>query len=258
MTKKQPIILAFANRKGGVAKTTSVASMGACLAKLGYRTLIMDLDSQGNLSNGLGFEMSDDRNITSVFRKNYKLEDIIISLEENLHMTCSNDSLADYETELNASLGREFKLKKTIAEIHDKYDFILLDCPPSLGIITVNALVAASRVIVPLHAQKYSLDGLRKVISIIEEIKDAGANNELALAGAFFTQYNSRAVLSQEAVNQVSELIGDDILMKTNIRQNISLAESVEIGQHILDYAPTSNGAKDYLNLTKELVETFN
>ncbi|GJM63709.1 AAA family ATPase [Persicobacter diffluens] len=258
MGKQQPFILAFANRKGGVAKTTSVASMGACLARLGYRTLIMDLDSQGNLSNGLGFDMSDDRNITSVFRKNYKLEDIIISLEENLHMTSSNDSLADYETELNASLGREFKLKKTIEEVEDRYDFILLDCPPSLGIITVNALVAANKVIVPLHAQKYSLDGLKKVISIIEEIKEAGANQTLNLAGAFFTQYNSRAVLSQEAVNQVRDLIGEQKLMTTNIRQNISLAESVEIGQHILDYAPTSNGATDYMKLTEELVKNLN
>lgn len=242
-------VIAVANHKGGVGKTTSVACIGAALARHGRRTLLIDLDAQQNLTFTL---MGDKEAESSVYDSLIKGTPLpVVEIAENLDLIPSSLELARAETDLSSKLMREAQLKNRIAEIAGDYDYILLDCPPSLGIITTNALVAATELYIPLTAEALPLKGLTMLDEVVGEIRQA-INPRLELGGVFITRYNNRK-LNKDVVEAISSRYGSKVF-STKIRENISLAEMPVTGMSIYEYDPTSNGATDYEALTEEIL----
>lgn len=246
-------VIAIANHKGGVGKTTSVACIGAALATHGKRTLLIDLDAQQNLT----FILIGDKEIeSSVYNSLTGGTPLpIIKVKENLDLVPSSLELARAETDLSSKLMREAQLKNRIAEIADNYDYILLDCPPSLGIITTNALVAATELYIPLTAEALPLKGLTMLEEVVDEVREQ-INSRLRLGGVFLTRYNNRR-LNKEVEEAISSRYGSKVFA-TKIRENIALAEMPVTGSTIFEYDPSSNGAKDYESLTLEILSRDN
>lgn len=242
-------VIAVANHKGGVGKTTSVACIGAALARQGKRTLLIDLDAQQNLTFILNGDKETERSVYNSLIEGTPLP--IIKVEENLDLVPSSLELARAETDLSSKLMREAQLKKRIEEVAPDYDYILLDCPPSLGLITTNALVASTELYIPLTAEALPLKGLTMLEEVVEEIR-AMINPRIKLGGVFLTRYNNRR-LNKEVEEAISARYGSKVF-STKIRENIALAEMPVTGSTIFDYDPSSNGAKDYENLTKEIL----
>lgn len=242
-------VIAVANHKGGVGKTTSVACIGAALARHGRRTLLIDLDAQQNLTFTL---MGDKEAESSVYDSLIKGTPLpVIEIAENLDLIPSSLELARAETDLSSKLMREAQLKNRIAEIAGDYDYILLDCPPSLGIITTNALVAATELYIPLTAEALPLKGLTMLDEVVGEIRQA-INPRLELGGVFITRYNNRK-LNKDVVEAISSRYGSKVFT-AKIRENIALAEMPVTGMSIYEYDPNSNGATDYEALTEEIL----
>lgn len=242
-------VIAVANHKGGVGKTTSVACIGAALARHGRRTLLIDLDAQQNLTFTL---MGDKEAESSVYDSLIKGTPLpVVEIAENLDLIPSSLELARAETDLSSKLMREAQLKNRIAEIAGDYDYILLDCPPSLGIITTNALVAATELYIPLTAEALPLKGLTMLDEVVGEIRQA-INPRLELGGVFITRYNNRK-LNKDVVEAISSRYGSKVF-STKIRENIALAEMPVTGMSIYEYDPNSNGATDYEALTEEIL----
>lgn len=242
-------VIAVANHKGGVGKTTSVACIGAGLARQGKRTLLIDLDAQQNLTFTLMGEEEAESSVYDSLLNGTPLP--IVNVVENLDLVPASLELARAETDLSNKLMREAQLKSRIEELGETYDYILLDCPPSLGIITTNALVAATELYIPLTAEALPLKGLYMLDEVVEEIKKQ-INHRLKLGGVFFTRYNNRK-LNKSVVEAISARYGSKVF-STKIRENISLAEMPVSRQTIYEYDPTSNGAIDYAALTEEII----
>lgn len=242
-------VIAVANHKGGVGKTTSVACIGAGLARHGKRTLLIDLDAQQNLTFTLMGDKETESSVYDSLTKGTPLP--VVEIGENLDLVPSSLELARAETDLSSKLMREAQLKNRIAEIVEQYDYILLDCPPSLGIVTTNALVAATELYIPLTAEALPLKGLTMLDEVVGEIRQA-INPRLELGGVFITRYNNRK-LNKDVVDAISSRYGSKVF-STKVRENISLAEMPVTGMSIYDYDPTSNGAKDYEALTEEIL----
>lgn len=242
-------VIAVANHKGGVGKTTSVACIGAALARQGKRTLLIDLDAQQNLTFILNGDKEEESSVYNSLIEGTPLP--IIKVEENLDLVPSSLELARAETDLSSKLMREAQLKKRIEEVAPDYDYILLDCPPSLGLITTNALVAATELYIPLTAEALPLKGLTMLEEVVEEIRQM-INPRIKLGGVFLTRYNNRK-LNKEVEEAISARYGSKVF-STKIRENIALAEMPVTGSTIFDYDSTSNGAKDYESLTKEIL----
>ena len=242
-------IIAVANHKGGVGKTTSVANIGAALARRGKRTLLIDLDAQQNLTF---FFLKDEESIeVSVYDAltgNAALP--VLQVRENLYLTPSSIDLARAELDLSGRIAREFILQKLLQPIAKDYDFILLDCPPSLGVVTYNALVACTDLYITLTAEALPYKGLTMLEEVVEELK--GLNSGLSISGVFITRYNNRS-LNNMVVEQIRERYGSKVF-STKIRENIAVAEAPLEGLDIFAYAPESNGAKDYESLTEEIL----
>lgn len=242
-------VIAIANHKGGVGKTTSVACIGAGLARKGKRTLLIDLDAQQNLTYSL---MGNNEAESSVYDSLLQGTPLpVINVKENLDLVPSSLELARAESDLSSKIMREAILRSRIAEVADRYDYILLDCPPSLGIVTTNALVAATELYIPLTAEALPLKGLTMLEEVVEEIRQA-INPKLHLSGVFITRYNNRK-LNKDVVDALSSRFGSKVF-STKIRENISLAEMPVTGLTIFEYEPTSNGATDYEALTDEIL----
>lgn len=244
-------VISLSNHKGGVGKTTSTINIGAGLNKLKKKVLLIDLDPQANLSQSLGV-MEPERTIYGALKGEYELEPLEII--PGLDLIPSTLDLSGAEVELSGEAGREYILKELIDPLRGSYDYILIDSPPSLGLLTINAFTASDEVYIPLQAQYLALQGLTKLIEVIEKIKRR-LNKDLKLGGVFITQFDGRKVLNRDVVETIKSHYKEK-LFKTAIRDNIALAEAPTQGLDIFRYNPKSYGAEDYLSLCKEMLKT--
>jgi chromosome partitioning protein len=242
-------VISISNHKGGVGKTTSAINIGAGLNKLGKKVLLIDLDPQANLSQSLGL-IDQDKNIYGAIRGEYKLEPI--SILQGLDLIPSTLDLSGAEIELSGEAGREYILRELIEPLRGSYDFIIIDSPPSLGLLTINSFTASDEILIPLQAQYLALQGLAKLMEVIEKIQKR-LNKDLKLGGVIVTQYDNRKVLNRDVVSTIETHFKEDVF-KTKIRDNIALAEAPTQGVDIFRYNPKSYGAEDYLSLCKELL----
>lgn len=240
-------IISIANHKGGVGKTTTTACLGKALASKGSRVLVIDLDAQANLTTSL-WGKETDRTIYDAMKRQDSLP--LINVGENLDITPASLDLAGIELELAGALSREFILKDLIEPISGKYDYILLDCPPSLSLVTVNAFVASTEVIIPLTAEALPFKGLTMITDIITMVQKR-LNPRLALTGILLTRWKGRK-LNKLVEESLREKFGTTVFT-TKIRDNISVAEAPLATKDIFAYAPDSNGAKDYIALCEEI-----
>lgn len=241
-------IIAIANHKGGVGKTTSVASVGAILAAKGHNTLLVDLDAQANLTTSL-LQTEPEANIYASLKERAALP--VVRLRDRLSLVPSSLDLAGIELEIGGAMSREYILKDLLEPIAGQYEYILLDCAPSLGLLTINSFVAASEVIVPLTSEALPLKGLTKLQEFIAMVRKR-LNPDLRLSGIIITRW-MRKKLSQMVEEQLRRRYGD-LVFTTKIRENVSIAEAPLSGTDISTYAPSSNGAADYQSLTEEII----
>jgi chromosome partitioning protein len=242
-------VITIANWKGGVGKSSSAASIGAALAMKGRRVLLIDLDAQQNLSFMMGHNEDPEVSIYDALMKDAPLP--IVKIKENLDLVPASVELARAEIDLATKIAREGILKSLLEDCIGKYDYILLDCPPLLGIVTTNALVASDKLYMPLTAEALPVKGLTMLDDVVSEVKKR-INHKLELGGVFFTRFNNRK-LNREVVSMIEQRYGNKVF-KTKIRENISIAEMPLTGESIFEYAPKSNGAVDYMALTDEII----
>ena len=249
--------IAVANQKGGVGKTTTSINLSACLAEKGKKVLLVDMDSQGNTTSGLGLEKNElEKTIYEVLREEISVEDAIVEIEDcfgNLFLIPSNRNLAGAEIELITSENMQYILKEKLAPIKDQYDYIILDCPPALGMLTVNAMTASDSVLVPIQCEFYALDGLSQLIYTINLIQE-NLNPSLEIEGVVFTMYDARTNLSLQVVENVKDNLNQNIY-KTIIPRNVRLAEAPSHGLPINLYDKKSSGAEAYHLLADEVIE---
>ena len=251
--RKLPRVIALVNQKGGVGKTTSTINLGAGLAKQKKRVLLIDLDPQGNLTYSLGIEAHNlDKTIYEILKDEIKAKDAIIS-KNGIDVIPASINLSGAEIELSGTAGRELLLKEALTDLISKYDYVLLDCPPSLSLLTLNGLTTATEVFIPLQTEFLALQGMSKLLQTIEVIKKR-LNSELEITGIIGTLYDSRKKLNKEVIDKIKEHFSDK-LFTSLIRDNISLAEAPSHGQDIFTYKKDSNGATDYLALSKEVIK---
>lgn len=244
-------ILSFVNHKGGVGKTTTTLNLGKSLNKFyNKKVLLIDLDAQANLSSSLGLDSEDGRTIYEALRGKIKLP--IKSIEPNFDIVVSSLDLSAVEMELSSAISRETLLQRLLAPVKENYDYILIDCPPSIGLLTINALTASSDIIIVLQSEYLALKGMVKLLQAIDKVKEF-INPKLNLAGVLLTQFDERLNLNRE-VEQTMLNHFKDKLFNTKIRKNIALAEAPSMNQTIFEYNPNSNGAKDYKVFTEELI----
>ena len=247
--------IALTNQKGGVAKTTTTVNLGACLAQMGKKVLVVDLDPQGNLSSWLGLDIHNlERSMYNVFLEEVHFEEILTkTCVENMTLAPSNVALAGVERILAHEKGRDLILRKRMSTVVNKYDYILLDCPPSLGLITINALTFVREVFVPLETKVLALNGLVTLMNTVQVVKER-LNHSLEITGIIACRFDGRTNLSNEVFNQIKERFKDKVF-DTIIKENTRLAECPISGKPITLYAPDSSGAIDYTNLAKEVVQ---
>lgn len=244
-------IIAILNQKGGVGKTTTSINLAAYLAKSGRRVLLVDADPQGNTTSGLGVDKQQLSNtLYDVLFSRAEVDSVIQKVgRDNLFLLPSNAQLAASEVELVQLPGREFYLKHILESL--QYDFIIIDCPPSLGLITVNALCAASEVLIPVQAEYYAMEGLSQLLSVIQQVQ-AALNTNLNLIGVVLTLFDPRNSLSSQVHNELKKHFGNK-LFETVIPRNVRLAEAPSFGKAIVEYDKWSKGARAYKALAKEL-----
>ncbi len=248
-----PRVIAVANQKGGVGKTTTTINLGACLAELGYRTLIVDLDPQGNASTGLGIENRGlETSMYHVIMHEVPLENCIEPTSvKNLFVAPASLDLAGAEIELVPAFSRENRLRRSIEAVLDDYDYVLIDCPPSLGLLTVNGLNAANEVLVPIQCEYYALEGLGQLLRNVDLVKRS-LNPRLEVSTIVCVMYDQRTKLSAEVVKEVREHFGDKVC-RSVVPRTTRLAEAPSFGQPIIVFDPRSRGATAYRGVAKEV-----
>lgn len=246
-------VIAIANQKGGVGKTTTAVNLGACLAILGRKVLVVDIDPQGNTTSGLGVDKKKIGTcIYDVIVDETPIEDVILPTDlENLYLAPATVDLAGAEIELVPKLSREGKLKKALELTRKEYDFIVIDCPPSLGLLTVNALTAADSILVPIQCEFYALEGLTQLMNTVHLVQNH-LNPALKVEGVVLTMFDSRTNLSTQVADEVKKFFREKVY-RTVIPRNVRLSEAPSHGQPIVVYDPRSKGAEVYMDLAKEV-----
>lgn len=252
-----PTIFAFCNQKGGVGKTTSVVNLSYLISSKGLKTLSIDLDPQGNLTSGFGINKLTLLNSTyNVLIGGLKLDECKIeNVCPNLDIVPSLPSLAGAEIELVSYVGREFQLREKIAELGENYDAVLLDCPPSLGLLTVNALAAADQLMIPLQCEYYALEGLGQLLTTFKLVKSK-LNRNLEIGGVILTMADMRTNLTTQVIEDVRKHFSEKVF-KTVIQRSVKLSEAPSYGKPVAVYAKDSKGAVNYADLSEEFMERF-
>lgn len=251
--KRETKIISIVNQKGGVGKTTTVLNISAALAVLGNRVLTIDFDPQGNLSSGFGIE-NRNKTIYRALCEEITIQDAIQKTKiDNLDILASDINLAAFEIEIINSNNREYRLAETLNKIAENYDYILIDCPPSLGLLTINSLVASNSVLIPLQCEFFALEGLSHLLETSERIK-SNFNERLFINGILLTMYDRRNKLTEQIEVDVRNCLGD-LVYKSVIPRNIKLAESTSFGIPTILYDRNCSGSTAYINFVKELIK---
>ena len=248
-------VIAIPNQKGGVGKSTTAVNLTSYLGQFGFKTLIVDMDPQSNTTSGIGItDISGKSSIYNVLISGESLSQVIVKTQyKNLEAVPSSIQLAGAEVELVSSMKREFKLKEAMDKYKKDYDYIVIDCPPALGLLTINALSAATEVIIPIQCEYYALEGLGQLINTIKLVKE-NLNPDLAIAGALMTMYDPRIKLAEQVIAEVKKYFPDKVY-KTIIPRNVRLSEAPSYGKPIFLYDPECKGAQAYKSFTKEVIE---
>ena len=247
-------VISIANQKGGVGKTTTAVNLSTILAKKGKKVLMIDTDPQGNASSGLGINKDVNFSVYDVIINDVEIENTIQkTMVKNLDVCPSNINLAGAEVELVSMMSREHRLKEKIDNQKDKYDYIIIDCPPSLGLITLNAFTASDSVLIPVQCEYYALEGLGQLINTINLVKKH-LNKDLTIEGALLTMFDIRTNLSNQVVKEVNRYFENKVY-KTVIPRNVRLSEAPSYGMPISVYDPKSKGAKSYDKFVKEFLK---
>jgi chromosome partitioning protein len=247
-------IIAVTNQKGGVGKTTTSVNLGACLAYIGQKVLLVDIDPQGNATSGVGVEKGDVHQcIYDVLVDDVDVNDTVKqSKVENLSIIPATISLAGAEIELVPTISREVRLKKALEKVKDEYDYIIIDCPPSLGLLTINALTASDAVVIPVQCEYYALEGLSQLLSTVRLVQKH-LNHDLMIDGVLLTMLDARTNLGIQVIEEVKKYFQDKVY-RTIIPRNVRLSEAPSHGEPIIIYDAKSRGAEVYLELAKEVV----
>ncbi|MBO1514955.1 ParA family protein [Metabacillus bambusae] len=247
-------IIAIANQKGGVGKTTTSVNLGACLAYIGKRVLLVDVDPQGNATSGIGIEKADvEHCIYDILVDDVDVKEVIKQTAvENLDIIPATIQLAGAEIELVPTISREVRLKRALESVKHQYDYMVIDCPPSLGLLTINALTASDAVLIPVQCEYYALEGLSQLLNTVRLVQKH-LNTELMIEGVLLTMLDARTNLGIQVIDEVKKYFQDKVY-KTIIPRNIRLSEAPSHGQPIIIYDPRSRGAEVYLDLAKEVV----
>lgn len=248
-------IIAIANQKGGVGKTTTAINLAACLAKLGKKILLIDIDPQGNSSSGLGIDKRRcEKTVYDCLINEENMGNVVVETPyENLHVCPSNIELSGAEIDLISVMGRENRLKESIAPIKDDYDYIFIDTPPSLGLITINTMTAADSIIIPIQCEFYALEGVSQLVETIKRVKKA-LNPDLYIEGIVMTMYDARTNLAIQVVDEVKRFFPEKVY-STIIPRNIRLGEAPGFGRPVIYYDESSRGAESYMLLAREVSE---
>ncbi|MCO6430105.1 MAG: ParA family protein [Deltaproteobacteria bacterium] len=257
-------VIGVVNQKGGVGKTTTTVNLGAALAKHGKRTLLIDIDAQSNLTTHLGLGPKEDAEavekplipeftIYDVLKGNKELKDVVIHRSDNLDVVPSSLFLSAADLELGGVVGRELILRRALASVMDSYDFVLIDCPPALGLLSLNALAAVNRVVIPVQSEYLALHGVRQLLDTIDQVRGI-YNPALVVGGVLICLHDNRKRLARAVSDTIRAYFGD-LVFDTVIRSNVALAEAPASGQTIFEYSLKSSGAEDYEALVKEILE---
>ncbi|MDZ4425326.1 sporulation initiation inhibitor protein Soj [Bacillus cereus] len=247
-------IIAIANQKGGVGKTTTSVNLGAGLAQVGKKVLLVDIDAQGNATTGVGIEKSElDQCIYNVLVEDADVQGVIQkTATENLDVLPATIQLAGAEIELVPTISREVRLQRALQPVHDEYDYIIIDCPPSLGLLTINALTAADSVIIPVQCEYYALEGLSQLLNTVRLVQKH-LNKNLAIQGVLLTMLDARTNLGIQVIDEVKKYFRDKVY-RSIIPRNVRLSEAPSHGKPIMQYDAKSRGAEVYIDLAEEVI----
>ena len=253
-TVGQTVVVAIINQKGGVGKSTTAINLSAALGEMGKQVLLVDLDPQGNSSSGLGIEKNKiNQCVYDILLNDISIKEVIIpDVCEGLDLVPATINLAGAEVELVSEMARENRLKDAVGSMRGKYDYVFIDCPPSLGLLTVNALVAADKLLIPIQCEFYALEGVTKLLESMKRVKSR-LNPSLDIFGVLLTMYDGRTTLSKQVVDEVKRYFGKTVF-DTLIPRTVKLSEAPSFGLPITQYDPQGKGSLSYINLAKEVI----